>query len=101
MSLTWETIDENACYPEPRYAATDGPDRYEIHYNRKAKRLVLFQNGEAWRSQTPDYGAVHRPAVACHPSSVDAAKAMAEEWAEATRRNDEKWKAVEQSEAGA
>jgi hypothetical protein len=100
MSLTWETIDEQAFYPEPRYAAIDGPDRYEIHYNRKERRWVLFQNGEAWRSQTPDYqrdlrdaprnyGPPNRPAQGGYPRGLDEAKAMAEEMVELVHRRDQ------------
>ena len=84
-AMSWETLDEEALYPEPRYRATDGPDRYEIHYNGPARRWVLFQNGEAWRS-TGGHGPVDRPATACHPRDLDAAKSMAEEMARRGRR---------------
>jgi hypothetical protein len=80
--LNWETIDAEAFYPDPRYAAVDGYDRYEIHYNAKEHRWVLFQNGEAWRSTggAPWRSPAH-PATAANPATLDAAKAMAEEWA--------------------
>jgi hypothetical protein len=83
--MNWETIDEEAFYPEPRYAAMDGPDRYEIHYNRKEQRWVLFQNGEAWRS-VGGYGPPGGPWYAANPRDLDSAKAMAEEWARAAQR---------------
>jgi hypothetical protein len=85
VSLTWETIDEKATYPEPRYAATDGQDRYEIHYSHNG--WVVFQNGEAWRS-TGRAGRLNRLVQSGYPRDLDAAKAMADELAEAARRRD-------------